>query len=121
MVAGRSRRLGVLSHVLLIVLATLTLAPFALMVIRSFKTFAQAMLTGLAPSLPLHYGGYIRAWEAIHTYALNSIFVSSLSMPARFARFFGTLGLLVAQWCVLILLVFLWCILGPGNLLEGTQ
>ena len=80
MVAGRSRRLGVLSHVLLIVLATLTLAPFALMVIRSFKTFAQAMLTGLAPSLPLHYGGYIRAWEAIHTYALNSIFVSSLSL-----------------------------------------
>ena len=50
-----------------------------------------------------------------------TIFVSSLSMPARFARFFGTLGLLVAQWCVLILLVFLWCILGPGNLLEGTQ
>jgi ABC-type glycerol-3-phosphate transport system permease component len=79
-VAGQSRWFQVLSHVTLSALVVLTLAPFVLMVIRSFKTFIQAMATGLGPAAPLHYGGYIRAWNAIHQYALNSIFVSSVSL-----------------------------------------
>jgi len=59
--AGRRRLQQLGAHALLSALLLLTLVPFALMLIRSFKTFAQAMATGLLPALPIHYGGYLRA------------------------------------------------------------
>jgi ABC-type glycerol-3-phosphate transport system permease component len=78
--AARGRFGQMASHLVLGALIVLTLVPFVLMVVRSFKTFAQAMATGLLPALPVHYGGYLRAWAAIHQYALNSLFVSSVSL-----------------------------------------
>jgi ABC-type glycerol-3-phosphate transport system permease component len=78
--AGQSRLQQLGAHAVLAVLLLLTLVPFVLMLIRSFKTFAQAMATGLLPALPIHYGGYLRAWSAIHQYALNSLFVSAVSL-----------------------------------------
>jgi ABC-type glycerol-3-phosphate transport system permease component len=78
--AGHSRLGQIGAHALLLGLLLLTLVPFLLMLIRSFKTFAQAMTTGLLPALPIHYGGYLRAWSAIHQYALNSLIVSAVSL-----------------------------------------
>jgi ABC-type glycerol-3-phosphate transport system permease component len=73
------------SHAALWALLVLTLVPFVLMLIRSTKTFQETMTGGLLPTLPLHYGGYIRAWDAIHQYALNSLFVSALSLVGALA------------------------------------
>ncbi len=78
--AGQSRLQNLAAHAVLIFLVLLTLVPFTLMIVRSFKTFPQAMATGLLPALPLHYGGYMRAWSAIHQYTLNSLFVSAVSL-----------------------------------------
>jgi ABC-type glycerol-3-phosphate transport system permease component len=50
------------------------------MFVRSFKSFGQTMSGGLLPEAPLHYGGYFRAWAAIHQYAVNSAFVSAMSL-----------------------------------------
>ncbi|MBP7275390.1 MAG: hypothetical protein KBA51_04220 [Kiritimatiellae bacterium] len=50
-----------------------------------------------------------------------AIFAAPIAMSSRIARFLGTLGLLFVQWCILVLLVLLWCTIGPGNLLKGTQ
>lgn len=78
---GARVRVGqMVSHAVLVLVLVLTLAPFGLMVVRSFKTFAHAMATGLLPALPIHYGGYLRAWSAIHQYAVNSLFVSAVSL-----------------------------------------
>ena len=71
---------ALLAHGALWLLLLLTLAPFGLMLVRSFKSFAQAMQTDLLPSLPLHYGGYFRAWDAIHQYAFNSLLVTASSL-----------------------------------------
>jgi len=86
-----------LSHAILWLLLLLTVAPFILMVIRSFKTFAQAMQTDLLPSLPLHYGGYVRAWDAIHQYAFNSLVVSAASLVG--ALLFASLSSYVFGRC----------------------
>jgi len=88
---------ALLSHAALWVLLLLTVAPFALMVIRSLKTFAQAMQTDLLPSLPIHYGGYLRAWDAIHQYAFNSLIVSAASLMG--ALLFASLSSYVFGRC----------------------
>jgi ABC-type glycerol-3-phosphate transport system permease component len=75
----------------------LTLAPFGLMFARSFKTFSQDMQTGLLPALPLHYGGYLRAWGAIHQYAWNSLLVTCASLVG--ALLFASLSAYVFARC----------------------
>jgi ABC-type glycerol-3-phosphate transport system permease component len=86
-----------LSHAALWLLLVLTLAPFGLMLVRSFKSFPQAMQTGLLPSLPLHYAGYLRAWDAIHQYVFNSLFVSVASLAG--ALLFASLSSYVFGRC----------------------
>jgi multiple sugar transport system permease protein/raffinose/stachyose/melibiose transport system permease protein len=91
------RASAMLSHGALWLLLLLTLAPFALMIVRSFKSFAQAMQTDLRPSLPIHYGGYLRAWDAIHQYAFNSLLVTALSLVG--ALLFASLSSYVFGRC----------------------
>jgi len=68
------------AHAFLWLVLFLTLFPFGLMVIRSFKNLEQIIQTGIWPQLPLHYGNYIDAWNRINMFLLNSAYVAILSV-----------------------------------------
>ncbi len=56
------------------------MVPVLIMFIRSWKTLPQVGRSQIFPTLPLHYGNYIEAWELVNRYLLNTIFVVVLSV-----------------------------------------
>jgi len=77
---GRSRLGVVSSYFILSVLLTLTMIPYMVMIIRSFKSLYQTGISQVYPTLPLHYGNYIEAWKLISQFMLNSIIVVVLTL-----------------------------------------
>lgn len=72
---GRNRLSVVAAHSVLIFLLFLTMIPYMVMVIRSFKSLNQVGISQVFPTLPLHYGNYVNAWNSISRFMLNSVIV----------------------------------------------
>lgn len=65
---------------ILLTVFLLSMVPVLIMFIRSWKTLPQVGRSQIFPTLPLHYGNYIEAWELVNRYLLNTIFVVVLSV-----------------------------------------
>jgi ABC-type glycerol-3-phosphate transport system permease component len=78
---NRSRALTILTYVLLIVGALISLVPFVWMISTSLKTIGEALGSSFFPS-ELHFENYIEAWERANfsRYFLNSIKVTAISL-----------------------------------------
>jgi ABC-type glycerol-3-phosphate transport system permease component len=78
--AGRKRWRVAVSYAVLSFLLFLTMIPYLVMVIRSFKSLYQTGVSQVFPTLPLHYGNYIQAWNMISQFMLNSVLVVILTL-----------------------------------------
>lgn len=63
------------SIAILLAIFLVSMLPVAVMFIRSWKTLSQIGRSQIFPTLPLHYGNYVEAWELIKRYLVNTIFV----------------------------------------------
>jgi multiple sugar transport system permease protein len=70
----RSIQEGLIITVLL-TLFTCAMIPVAVMFIRSWKTLPQVGRSQIFPTLPLHYGNYVEAWELVSRYLVNTVFI----------------------------------------------
>lgn len=61
--------------VVLLTLFALSMIPVAVMFIRSWKTLPQVGRSQVFPTLPVHYGNYIEAWELVSRYLVNTVFI----------------------------------------------
>jgi ABC-type glycerol-3-phosphate transport system permease component len=77
---GKSRLAVWLSYLAVTVLLLLTLFPFGIMVSRSFKSLFQTGVSQIFPTLPVHYGNYIRAWQYISRYIGNTVVLVVLDL-----------------------------------------
>ena len=122
---GRSRLSVIGAHLILGVLLFLTMIPYMVMVIRSFKSLNQTGISQVFPTLPLHYGNYIRAWNSISQFVLNSVIVVVLTLvgvlvlssitayvfarynfPGREALFWLVMALLMIPWIISLIPLF---------------
>jgi multiple sugar transport system permease protein/raffinose/stachyose/melibiose transport system permease protein len=113
------------AHLILGVLLFLTMIPYMVMVIRSFKSLNQTGISQVFPTLPLHYGNYIRAWNSISQFVLNSVIVVVLTLvgvlvlssitayvfarynfPGREALFWLVMALLMIPWIISLIPLF---------------
>jgi ABC-type glycerol-3-phosphate transport system permease component len=78
--AGRGRLQVMVSYGVLSFLLFLTMLPYIVMIIRSFKSLNQTGISQVYPTLPLHYGIYIQAWKLISQFMLNSVMVTALTV-----------------------------------------
>jgi ABC-type glycerol-3-phosphate transport system permease component len=78
--AGRGRFQVMVSYGVLSFLLFLTMLPYMVMIIRSFKSLNQTGISQVYPTLPLHYGNYIQAWKLISQFMLNSVIVTTLTV-----------------------------------------
>jgi ABC-type glycerol-3-phosphate transport system permease component len=78
--AGRVRFQVMVSYGVLSFLLFLTMLPYMVMIIRSFKSLNQTGISQVYPTLPLHYGNYIQAWKMISQFMLNSVIVTTLTV-----------------------------------------
>ena len=78
--AGRKPWRVALSYAVLSFLLFLTMIPYMVMVIRSFKSLFQTGVSQIFPTLPLHYGNYIQAWTMIAQFMLNSVVIVILTL-----------------------------------------
>ena len=78
--AGRVRLQVMASYGVLSFLFFLTMLPYMVMIIRSFKSLNQTGISQVYPTLPLHYGNYIQAWKMISQFMLNSVIVTALTV-----------------------------------------
>lgn len=69
----RIRRSQAGVHVALLILIAVSLAPYAFMVITSFKDNAQYLENFWAPVLPLHLENYVTAWQQVQPYLIASL------------------------------------------------
>jgi ABC-type glycerol-3-phosphate transport system permease component len=78
---NRSRSLTILTYILLILGALLSLVPFVWMISTSLKTIGEALGSSFFPS-ELHFENYIEAWERANfsKYFLNSLKVTAISL-----------------------------------------
>ena len=75
------RRLSVFNaYFVLGTLLFLTMIPYMVMVIRSFKSLNQTGISQVFPTLPLHYGNYVQAWGMISQFMLNSVAIVVLTL-----------------------------------------
>ena len=77
---GQSRRNSFSNYVVLTFLLFLTMIPYIVMFIRSFKSLYQTGLSQIFPTLPIHYGNYIEAWKLISQFITNSVIVVVLTL-----------------------------------------
>lgn len=77
---GRSRRTVIGNYVILTFVLFLTMIPYMVMLIRSFKSLYQTGISQIFPTLPLHYGNYIEAWKLISQFIMNSVIVVVLTL-----------------------------------------
>jgi len=89
---ARSRPYRIASHLILIVLAALSLYPFLFMLMTSFKSNEQFYHGYFTPAWPLHWGNYAEAWGQIAVYFGNSISITLISVLA------GLLIAALAAW-----------------------
>jgi ABC-type glycerol-3-phosphate transport system permease component len=76
--ARQSRQVGL--KAVLVVLATVSLAPYLFMVVTSLKTNQQFANSYWQISLPLHLENYVTAWNQIQPYLINTAIVAVLSI-----------------------------------------
>ncbi|WP_448712385.1 carbohydrate ABC transporter permease [Microbacterium profundi] len=77
--SGRgSRQIGI--KTVLILIATVALAPYLFMVVTSFKTNQQFADSFWQISFPLHFENYSVAWTQIQPYLLNTAIVAVISI-----------------------------------------
>ncbi|MBP1989462.1 carbohydrate ABC transporter permease [Paenibacillus eucommiae] len=69
-----------LKHVTLALLGILTVIPFVMMFLLSFKDVNQFMQHRWTLTFPLHVDNYISAWRMIHKYILNSFIISGVTV-----------------------------------------
>lgn len=81
--ARQSRQVGL--KAVLIVLATVSLAPYLFMVVTSLKTNQQFANSFWQISLPLHLENYVTAWNQIQPYLVNTAIVAVLSIAVILA------------------------------------
>ncbi len=67
-------------HLVVGVIAVLTLYPFIFMLITSLKTNEQFYQQFWGIAKPLQWANYIQAWDGIRSYVLNSFIVSVVSV-----------------------------------------
>lgn len=72
------RQYGV--HAALIVLVSLSLAPYLFMLVTSFKDTEQYRENFWAPVLPLHLENYATAWHQVQPYLIASVIVAAFSV-----------------------------------------
>ena len=77
---GKRRINFAVSYAVLSILLFLTLIPYMVMLIRSFKSLNQTGISQVFPTLPLHYGNYIQAWDMIAKFMVNSVIVVILTL-----------------------------------------
>lgn len=68
------------SHIVLMILALISLYPFIFMIFTSLKDNGQFYSNYFGLSFPLHLGNYASAWHAISKYIFNSIFYALASV-----------------------------------------
>ena len=66
---------NIISILILISVFAISMIPVAIMFIRSWKTLPQVGRSQIFPTLPLHYGNYIEAWQLVQQYLLNTVFL----------------------------------------------
>lgn len=81
MILKRSRFLTILTYLLLIIGALLSLVPFVWMISTSLKTIGEALGSSFFPS-ELHFENYVEAWDRANfsKYFLNSIRITAISL-----------------------------------------
>ena len=81
MILNRSRTLTILTYVLLILGALLSLVPFVWMITTSLKTIGEALGSSFFPS-ELHFENYVEAWDRgnFSRYFFNSLKVTAISL-----------------------------------------
>ena len=78
--AGKRWHLAAPRHLVLLLLAALTLYPVYQMVITSLKDNVQFYSSFLSLSWPLHLSNYGVAWEVVSRYILNSAIVTGVTV-----------------------------------------
>ncbi len=78
---NRSRTLTILTYLLLILGALLSLVPFVWMISTSLKTIGEALGSSFFPG-ELHFENYVEAWDRANfsRYFVNSIKVTAISL-----------------------------------------
>ncbi|MBB5791705.1 carbohydrate ABC transporter permease [Jiangella mangrovi] len=71
---------GVTKHVYMITMIVLMLFPLYLTIIGSFKELNQILDDFFLPTLPLHTENYVRAFDYISPYYVNTIIYAALSI-----------------------------------------
>ncbi len=71
---------GTIAIVILVTLFLISMVPVAVMFIRSWKTLPQVGRSQIFPTLPLHYGNYIEAWELVKRYLVNTVTIVLFSV-----------------------------------------
>lgn len=66
-----------LSRIILLLLLVLTLVPFYMLLITSFKHYDQIVHDFWVPSFPLHAENYPNVFKQIYPFLLNSIFITA--------------------------------------------
>ena len=81
MVLTRSTVLKVLTYLLLIIGAFISLVPFVYMISTSLKTIGEALGTQFFPSVP-QWGNYVEAWDRANfsKYFFNSMKITGISL-----------------------------------------
>ena len=77
----RSTTLKILTYLLLIIGAFISLVPFVYMISTSLKTIAEALGTQFFPKIP-QWENYIEAWDRAHfsLYFFNSLKITAISL-----------------------------------------
>ena len=70
----------IVSHAVLVALVTVSLYPFAFMLITSVKSIDQFYHSYFEPTLPFHFMNYLEAWSQIGGYMVNSVSVTTISV-----------------------------------------
>jgi ABC-type glycerol-3-phosphate transport system permease component len=71
--------LETVKHTLVLFFLTCTMAPFVIMILKSFKNAEQNMYIPFGPSWPLHFDNYPYAFATVSPYILNSVVITIVS------------------------------------------
>lgn len=71
---------NVLFVTILTIIFLISMIPVAVMFIRSWKTLPQVGRSQIFPTLPLHYGNYIMAWQLVSKYLLNTVLIVLITL-----------------------------------------
>jgi ABC-type glycerol-3-phosphate transport system permease component len=124
-VARRTEWTEPVKYALLVFLALLTFGPLLFTLMTSFKDNEQFDYHFWTPTLPLHAGNYLLAWDQIRRYMLNSVVVTASSIaltvavsacaayafgrgrfPGRGLLFYAVIGLMMFPGVLLLIPTF---------------